>query len=370
MNPARVCLIMAGGSGERFWPLSRQLRPKQLLRLIGDRTLLEQTIERSGRLVPLERIFIGATRQLQTAICSSHTGLPDDQIIVEPAKRNTAGCLAWATAHLLARYPDQRDKLTLAVLSSDGAMSPLDRFQAVLETALEAAERESALVIIGSPPNRVETGFGYIEIQPDATPIAELSGNAPVFPVTQFREKPDRLTAEMFLASGRFLWNTGMFCWRVKTFLDELATSSPVHAQAIEVMAQSLRAGRISEAEQAFSRLPDCSIDYALMEKARRVLVVKADFEWDDLGAWDALDRIHPHDAQGNVTVGRAVLLDVHNSVVVNEVEAEKIAVAVVGVENLVVVVTPDAVLVVPKDRAQEVRQVVAQLKAEGRRQV
>ena len=368
----RIAVIMAGGSGERFWPLSRRLRPKQLLRLTrADMTLLEESIERIAPLIPRERIFIATSRELVAPIREAQTGVPGNNVIGEPCKRNTAGCLAWAAAHALARFPGQ--PITMAVLTADHRIDEVESFRATVAATMESAEQQQALATIGVSPTRAETGYGYIETEAVQLPHpgASASSSAPsIFLVRGFREKPDSTTAERFVREGGFFWNSGMFFWPIESFLRELDHASPAHAAATRTMAAALQDGDEQAAEQTFATLPDISIDYALMEKAKQVLMTRANFAWDDVGAWDALDRGWPRDAQGNVVVGDPVLIDVKNSVVYNEPGAERMAVSVIGVEGLAVVVSADGVLIVPKDRVQDVKKAVKEMKARGATQL
>lgn len=366
----RWAVIMAGGSGERFWPLSRRLRPKQLLPLAADsRTLLEEAVTRATPLIPEDQVLIATSRILQEPVRACGC-VPGENVLAEPSKRNTAGCLAYVAAEFLARFGDVARDFTLAVLTADHQIGESDRFLATLDTALSLAEQEPAIVVIGVPPSRPETGYGYIEMAENAAPLDTGTAEGQAFPVACFREKPDAATAQSYLETGRFLWNSGMFFWKLSTFLDELALASPAHAVAIPRMAQALRLDDAVGLEAAFNALADISIDYALMEKARRVAVVPATFAWDDIGSWDALDRSHPKDADGNVTSGNPVLVDTRDCIVYNEAGAERIAVAALGVQDLAIIVSEDAILVIPKDRAQEVRKIVDQLKQRDAKQL
>ncbi|MBX3728116.1 MAG: hypothetical protein KF858_02940 [Candidatus Sumerlaeia bacterium] len=369
MSPCtRVAVIMAGGSGERFWPLSRAQRPKQLLRLAGgEETLLQQAVSRVAPLVSPERVFVATSRILAEAIRAGDARVPAANVLAEPAKRNTTGCLAWAAANLIARHGDPA-AVSMAVLTADHLIGPPDAFRACIANALAAAEAHDALVTIGIAPAHPETGYGYIEAEDEAVAVAGLPAGA-VRAVRSFREKPDRATAEGYVASGRHYWNSGMFFWRVATFLAELDHAAPAVAAVVRGMAEALRAGDEAAAERLFGTLEDRSIDYVLMEKARRVLLVPATFGWDDVGSWDALARVHAPDAAGNVRDGAAVLADARDCIVVNATGG-RTAVGLVGVEGLVVVVTDDAVLVVPKDRVQDVKRIVTALREQGAPQV
>lgn len=363
MPHERYAVIMAGGSGERFWPLSRQTRPKQLLKLAHpEHTLLEQTVNRLAGLVPTENILIATAPHLVGPSQAHLIGLPAANIQAEPHKRNTAGCLVWVAANLLAKDPDARAKVSMAVLAADHRISPDDGFQATVSKALDVAENHNSIVTIGIKPDRPETGYGYIEV--DQTSANQGDDRVVIRAVKQFREKPDAATAEQFLASGGFLWNSGTFFWTLDTFLTELENAAPELYQATLRLADLLRTGDSQGASEAFAALPSISIDYALMEKARKVAVAQAAFDWDDVGAWDALDRSLPTDEQQNVGRGDVVSVDSKSCIVVNDHPG--ITTCLLGVEGLVVVVTEDAVLVCPKERAQDVRAVVEALKNKG----
>jgi mannose-1-phosphate guanylyltransferase len=371
-SPLRIAVILAGGAGERFWPLSRRDRPKQLLRLTRvDQSMLAEAVERIAPLIPYERILIITARHLVEPIQAALPALPAANVVGEPDKRNTAGALAYAAAAVLARFVDTAAfsgrRISMAVLTADHRIAQSARFRQTVEAALRAAEEHGALVTIGVVPDRAETGFGYIEAPEAAARQAQAeageAGDDPqVLPVSRFREKPDRATARGFVDSGRFYWNSGMFFWTLEGFMDELAEASPAHAEAVRAMADALAAGDEARADDLFRGLPDVSIDYALMEKARNVMVARADFQWDDVGALDALARNLPADAAGNVAVGDPVLIDAKDCIVYNEPGAEAMAVAAVGVEGLAIVVTRDGVLVIPRERAQDVKKVVAEL--------
>lgn len=358
-TPLRVAVIMAGGVGERFWPLSRRERPKQLLRLASpERSMLEESIGRIRGLVAPDHIYVITSEALAGPIRAAGSGLPDANILAEPCKRNTAGALTYAAAALRARLGDR--PITMAVLTSDHRIEPAAAFEATAGTALEAAEAGGGLITIGIVPTRPETGYGYIETAGTTT------ADERVMPVERFCEKPDPATAQAFAASGRHFWNSGMFFWRLDAFERELAKASPAHDAARAEIVRALAAGDAESAEKAFASLDDISIDYALMEKCDCVSMAPARFEWDDIGALDAIDRCWSHDGSGNVTQGDPVLIDTRDSIVINEPGTEGMAVATIGVEGMAVVVTRDGVLVMPKERAQSVRQVVDRLKERG----
>ncbi len=367
----RIGVIMAGGSGERFWPLSRLRRPKQLLKLTNPRqTMLGEALARLAPEIPPERIYVVTGEHLLEPIRATSLGLPHENVIAEPCKRNTSGALVFAAAHVLATLGGDGSGITMAVTTADHLIRDEARFQDAIKTAMEAAERENVLATIGVVPTRTETAYGYIQVDPAMTAVAGFDRGVPVYQVRAFHEKPNREMAEDFIATGHYFWNSGMFFWKLSTFLDELRYARPQLAQAATEMVHALTTNDQVRLRAIFESLEDVSIDYALMEHARHVLMVRGDFGWDDVGSWPALDRTFDRDAQGNVAIGDPVLVDVEDCIVYNAGGAEKVAVGVIGCEDLVVVVTDDAVLVMPKDRAQDVRQVVAKLKAGGAKQV
>ena len=355
---------MAGGAGERFWPLSRKNRPKQLLNLTDpSKSLLEESVGRIAALIPPEQVFVATGRHLQAPIRAADLPIPDENVIAEPCKRNTAGCLVYAAAVALARFDSSASDLTMAVVTADHQIGEVEKFLHTVEVALAAAETEQALVTIGIKPTRAATGYGYIEIPEGAVTCAGSSREFPVYKVASFHEKPDLYTANQYLESGRFLWNSGMFFWTVSAFLSELDQTAPQYAETCRQMQTAIANGDEQTVEEVFAALPGESIDYVLMEHARNVLVTPGTFPWDDVGSWDALERTFPHDGNGNVTVGDPVLVESSNCIVYNEPGADQTAVAIVGCEDLVVVTTKDGMLVVPKERVQGVRAAVKALK-------
>jgi mannose-1-phosphate guanylyltransferase len=356
----RLGVIMAGGSGERFWPVSRRERPKQLLALTDSgSTMLEEAVSRLQAITSKDDIWIAAAPHLRTPIQESLVNFPEQNILAEPHKRNTSGCLIWVAANLLARDPDARETTSMAVVTADHRIVPTSEFARTTRAALEVAEQTGGLVTIGISPTRAETGFGYIELSDETIANTE---KIEMRRVARFREKPKAAEAEAYVSSGRFLWNSGMFFWSMDGFLRELEGANQEMAAAIPMIAEDLRSGNIMGAERHFEALPSISIDYALMEKAKQVYVARAAFEWDDLGSWDALERSFTTDDRGNVVQGEAVIVDSSNCVVYGS--NGEVATCLLGVEGLVVVVTPDAVLVCPKDRAQDVRKIVDELKS------
>jgi mannose-1-phosphate guanylyltransferase len=352
-------VIMAGGSGERFWPYSRQQRPKQLLKLTSTtRTMIEEAIDRVAPIVPPERVFIITSAVLRQAIVEALPALPATNVIAEPAKRNTAPCLALAAAHILHREGGL--DATMAVLTADHFIGDVESFRANITTALRAAVERSTLVTLGIEPTRPETGYGYIE-------MGDRFGD--VVAVQRFREKPDMATALEYVRSGRYLWNSGMFFWKVSSLVNAMQTHLADVGQAIEPMKMAIDNGDSETLATVFSTLPDISIDYGVMERSHAVDVVPATFPWDDVGSWDALDRLQGCDEQSNVTIGDVTVVDTADSIVVNVGTHQQVATAV-GVSNIVIVVTDDAVMVCDKSRAQDVKSIVASLRKSGKTNV
>ena len=363
----RVIVIMAGGTGERFWPMSSAAHPKQLLTLTSSgQSLLAEAVQRSMALVPKENIYVATSRLLQKAIIDAKLGIPDENVLAEPAKRNTAGCLIYASACILSRNCNLGPEgVTIGVLTADHRIPDTAPFVATASAAMDAAENTDNLVTIGIQPVRPDTAYGYIEIDPKKGALNK-DADHPLYKAVRFHEKPDAAKAAGFIAGGHCYWNSGMFFWRFSTFQSEFGRANPVLAETLEDLTDALLANDNRRAEAIFEAMPNISIDYALMEKSTAVSVIPGKFIWDDLGSWDALSRTFPQDGQGNVSYGNPVLVDCKSSIVYNAAGDGKMAVAALGLENIVVVVKDNAVLVMPKDRAQEVRQVVSALRERG----
>lgn len=337
-------IVLAGGSGERFWPLSTPERPKQMLDLTGDgRPLLQQAMERAAALAGAQHSYLATLPKLKEASLAAVPGLSPEKILVEPYKKNTAGALIWAMASIAASKESQSESLCFAILTADQRIEPLEEFINTAERALSLARETKGLVTIGIRPTRPETGFGYLEIGEEAGPGRQ---------VVRFREKPNLETAEEFVESGRFLWNAGMFFWSLDGFLTELAHARPQMKKVFDEVSALLAIGSFEEAELVFSTLPSLSIDYALMERSDNVYAVEATFDWDDLGSWDALPRSMGADESGCTTQGRVRAVESSGCIV----STQKQRVNLLGLRDLVVVVTEDEVMVLPKERAQEVK--------------
>jgi mannose-1-phosphate guanylyltransferase len=344
-------LLMAGGSGTRFWPLSRADRPKQLLALTGRAPLLRQTFERVRPLVPPDRILVFAAARLVPAVRRMLPEIPGRNVVGEPVGRNTAPCIGVAAGLARARDP----RAVLAVLPTDHAVSPASTFRADLARALRLAAREPVLVALGVRPAYPATGYGYIEAGPP------LPADRAFRRARRFREKPGAAQARRFIATGRFYWNAGIFVWGAGTILEAIGRHHPELGRKLDALARSRR--RAAAIARAFPNLPAISIDYAVMEKAGNVAVLPARFGWDDVGSWDALAAHRPKDRQGNVVWGAACAEEARNCLLVC---GEGQVVAALGVKDLIVVHTPDATLVCPRGRSQEVRKIVERIRAEG----
>lgn len=361
----RVAVIMAGGSGERFWPMSRGHKPKQLLRLgDGHETMLQEAVTRIQPLVGADNVFVATSTELRDAIRAGDPRVPPANVLAEPMRRNTAGALIWAAASLVARYGDA-SSVTMAVLTADHQIGQPDVFRRTVGKAMDTAEERPCLVTIGAMPTRPDTGYGYIELAEGQGNIARAQ-SLRSYRVSRFREKPNQSIAEEFVATGLHLWNCGMFFWRVSTFFAELDHAAPAMGELARRITAALVTGDEPAAIHLFEKLQNISIDFALLEGARHVEVLPADFPWDDVGTWDSLDRTRPLDEHENVVAGGPVLVDVHHSIVLNDAGADQMAVALIGVSDLIVVVSEDAVLVAHKNRAQDVRRAVQELRRRG----
>ena len=354
-------VIMAGGAGTRFWPASRSQRPKQLLPLAGGsgETLLAATVRRLAPLVTEDRIFIVTGEHLAEATAQAVPGVPRAQILCEPAPRNTAPCIAWATATIARLEPDA----LIAVLPSDHFIGDENEFRNVLDRALKTAAT-GRVTTVGIVPTRPETGYGYIEVGSD---LEGTGAGAGVKSVVRFVEKPDRARAETFLAGGRHVWNAGMFFFRASDMARLVERHLPELATGVAKIDEAARGGDETAVLKAiFPTLPSVSIDTGVMEKAEGLAVVPGDFGWNDVGSWQSAWELGSPDAAGNALPAGAVAIDAKNNLVRTLGTGKKV-VALVGVNDLVVVETEDALLVIPRERAQDVRLIVDALKAAGR---
>lgn len=357
-------VIMAGGSGTRFWPLSREAMPKQLLRIEGEGTLIQQTMGRVTPLIPLNRIFIVTNKNHADQIRYQLPEIKRENFIIEPAARNTAAAIGFASAHIYHHNPGA----VMVVLSADHVIKERDRFLDVLRDAIKVAG-EGFLVTIGLKPTRPETGYGYIEAgelieaRSKKQEVRNEEKDITVYAVKRFVEKPDAERAARYLQEGNFYWNSGMFVWKAGRILEEIGNYMPGLSNGLKEISSAI--GKEDETvvtENAFSKLESISIDYGVMEKSGRVAVIPADFAWSDVGSWTALDEISSMDVGGNVIMGNVIDIDSRNSIIY----ASGRLVATIGLKDMVVVDTDDATLVCRKDRAQDVKKIVEDLKRRG----
>jgi len=356
-------VIMAGGSGTRFWPLSRKHRPKQFLALAGDVPLLASTVARLPPLAKADRTFVVCGPVHAAAARKMLPGLPRENFIVEPCARNTAPCVGLAALHVAAR----ERKGIMAMLPADHHVARPDAFREALAAGAELAEA-GAIATIGLRPSRPETGYGYLKIGPRLAARAKGKARLTAHKVERFVEKPDVVTAARYLADGSYLWNSGIFVFRADVILEEIAKAMPVLGEQLAAIGKTLGTPAYARTlKRVFPECPSISIDYGVMEKSERIAVVPAEFGWSDVGSFAALSEVREQDASGNVAEGDALVIDGKNNVVL---ATRSRPVAVIGLDDVIVVDAGDAVLVCRRDRAQDVRKAVEELSRRGREEL
>ena len=353
-------VIIAGGSGTRFWPKSRENLPKQLLNIAGQETLIQNTVGRISPVIPVENIWVITNEQhaFETCYQLKKMGVPPSQLLTEPIARNTAAAIGYSAKILSQRNPDA----IMAVFPADHVITTIEPFLKLLKQA-ETIANENHLVTLGIKPTSPETGYGYIK---QGKAIEENS-----FKVDRFIEKPDKLTAEKYLKEGSYYWNSGIFVWKVSTLLNEISLYLPkLHEQLEELTSNTAPIKgkypyqKLSESgKKIFHSLESVSIDHGVMEKSTNVAVLPAEIEWNDVGTWTSLAEISKNDSHGNVINGNVVSVENSDSII----QAENRLVAALGLKGIIVVDTPDALLVCPKERAQDVKKIVEQIKSEKR---
>jgi len=349
-------VIMAGGSGTRFWPKSRRKNPKQLLSITGADSMIRETFCRLAERIPAERIHVITNSAQADGVREHLPELPVRNIVAEPASRNTAACIGLAAVRIANADPDG----LMVIVPADSFINPVPAFLQVLDRACKAAEQNAAMVVIGIPPTFPSTGYGYIH---RGELICEESG-VRVFEVLEFKEKPDRQTATLFLESGSYYWNSGSFVWKVSTIIKALREFMPGLHAALQHISDSLGTPQENDViARQYQGMQSISIDYGVMEHARNVRVIEATYAWDDVGSWRSIENLREHDDAGNVLEGKVLALDTNHCTVIGDSEH---LIATVGLDNLIIVHTPDATLVCRKDQAQDVGKIVDILKEKG----
>ena len=350
----KTALIMAGGKGERFWPRSRVTLPKQFLSLTDDgKTMIQLTVERIRPLVELEDVYIATNKNYKELVKQQLPGLPEENILCEPVGRNTAPCIGLGAVHVAKKYDDA----VMIVLPSDHLIKHNDIFAETFTNACSLAEEGENLVTVGITPNYPETGYGYIKYDSTAK-------NGESYPVQRFVEKPDLETAKSYLVDGSYLWNSGMFVWRVSTILDCFKKYMPSTYDGLLKIKEAVGTPQEDTVlEKEFPNLESQSVDYGIMEKAENIYTLAGNFGWDDVGSWLAVGRIKQNDENGNVVNGNVVAVNTKNCVIEG---ADKL-IATVGLRDVVVVDTKDATLITTKENAGEIKQVLAKLRESGR---
>ncbi len=355
---ATHAVILAGGRGTRFWPRSRTRTPKQLLNIVGKSTMLQQTVERLRPLIRPDHIWTVTNSQQAVALRKQLPAAARRHVLTEPLGRNTAAAIALAAIHI--RHSAKGDAL-LAVLPADHFIAAPQRYRTIVEAALNIASAPGRMAVLGIPPTRPDTGFGYVEQMENAL----HSFNFPVYAVRRFTEKPALELAREYLASGRYHWNAGMFFWRVSTFLDALKNYLPKTFELVETLAHHIGKSTYNAAlKKTYAKLENISVDYAILERATResgeprVFVVPAEIGWSDIGSWAAVYELLAKVPGENILAGPGQVFDAQGNLLFSPNKF----IAAIGIHDLVVVDTPDALLICPRDRAQEVVKVVKAL--------
>ncbi|MGC8659761.1 MAG: mannose-1-phosphate guanylyltransferase [Desulfomonilaceae bacterium] len=348
-------VIMAGGSGVRFWPQSRRHRPKQLLKIVGEKTMIRATVDRVSPVTPYDRIMVVTGAHHAEKIRMQIPEIPNDLIVTEPVGRNTAPCIALA-AYRLAKIDSDA---VMLVLPADHLITKEDEFRSTIEAVSKIAAETGELLTFGVIPDRPETGYGYIHV---GEMVVEFDG-LKAYRVQRFVEKPDIKTAQSYLKIGDYLWNSGMFIWKVSSIIKAIERYLPVIAKAMEKLYPVLNTPEENALlVETYEDLPEISIDYGVLERADNVLVIPIDVGWNDVGSWTSLQDVWNTDQEGNASKGKILTLNAKGCVVSSP---QKLT-ALVGVEDIIVVDTPDAILVCRKDRAQDIKQLQELLKKHG----
>lgn len=345
-----TALIMAGGRGERFWPRSRKDLPKQFLCLTDDgKSMIQLTVERIQSLVDIEDVYIATNRNYKKLVMEQLPELPEENILCEPVGRNTAPCIGLGAVHIAKKYGDA----IMMVLPSDHLIKHNKMFVRTLKDAIKIAENDMNLVTLGITPTYPETGYGYIKFDEE-----EASGNG--YAVEKFVEKPNYELAREYLNSGEYLWNSGMFVWKVSSILENMKTFMPKTMNGLNIIKDSIGTETQEEVlEREFANLESVSVDYGIMEKADHIYIIPGAFGWDDVGSWNAVERIKQTNEFGNTVTGNIITIDTKNCII----EGNQKLIATVGVENLVIVDTKDATLICNKNSTGDIKKILENLK-------
>lgn len=362
----RYGVIMAGGGGTRFWPLSRRQKPKQLLNLTGRDTMVNETIDRIAGNVPMDHIHI-VTNVSQAPLMEEVTAgrIKKGNILAEPAARNTAACIGYAAVKLRKSFGD----CVMCVLPSDHYIRDTKAYGEVMDFAMELAETTDRLVTIGIKPTGPATGYGYIKYDKRQKEIGRRTGETSgkritAWPVDGFVEKPDLSTAKAYVEQGCYLWNSGMFIWKTSVILKYFEELLPDVYECLLEIEEAIGTKKEQETlDRVYPVIPKISVDYGIMERADQVVMLEGDFGWNDVGSWDALDALYETDADNNVVYGKQIHIGSKNCIAYGQ---DKL-IATIGLDNVVIVETEDAVLVCDKDRAQDVKRIVERLEEEGK---
>ena len=341
------CVIMAGGRGTRFWPASRKSNPKQLLNIVGKTTMLQMTVDRFQKMKNVEDIFIVTSEDLASKIKRKISGIKAKNIIIEPSGKNTAPAIGLAAL----RIKSIREDAVMGVFPADHLVIGAQKFAKTVRSAIQISNKSDGLVTIGIEPKFASTGYGYIQFDPKS-PLDYLAG----FKVKTFAEKPHKKLAKRFVSSGDFLWNAGMFIWKVSSFFNELQTHMTELDRDLKKIEKRINSNQ--DFNRLWKKIQPESIDYGLMEKSDNIYVVKSEFEWNDIGSWDAVFDVSPKTKDKNVIRGKGLVIDGKN----NLIDSNNHFTAVVGVDNIVVVNTPDATLVIPRDKVENIKELVMYL--------
>lgn len=347
-----TAVIMAGGKGERFWPKSRISLPKQFLSLTEDgKTMLQHTVERISSVAALEDIFIVTNKDYRKLVLEQLDGIPGENVLLEPQAKNTAPCIGLAAVHIQRKYEDA----VMVVLPADHLVKYNELFVETLKDAISLATEGDNLATIGIMPSYAETGYGYIHFG-----ARKEKANGTAYEVVKFVEKPNLEAAKEYLASGKYLWNSGMFVWKASTILNNFKRFLPDTYDGLLKIVKSIGLEQADKVlEEVFMSFKSESIDYGIMEKAQHIYVLPGNFGWDDVGSWLALERINKTNEKGNIVKGNAITIDSKNSII----QAEKKLIAAIGIENLIIVDTEDALLICSKESTQDIKKVLENLK-------